>query len=425
MPDIDENDPFYDFFRRFMPPQQPNPRQPGPRRGETEPNQAPEVQRGVGSGFIISADGYVLTNAHVVNGAEEIYVTLTDKREFKGKLIGVDAKTDVAVVKVEGTNLPKVAIGTVDEVKVGQWVIAIGSPFGLENTVTAGIVSAMSRDTGEFLRFIQTDVAVNPGNSGGPLLNMKGEVIGINSQIYSRTGGFMGISFAIPIDEAINVADQIRAGGKVRRGRIGVRIGEVSKDVADGLGIRAAGAQVGLVESGGPADKAGIEAGDIIVKWQGRAIERSSDLPRAVGSTKPGTHASIQVWRGGKVKDLSVTVAELVENDSTAQSVPAAGEKPKTQGEPNSIGLMVSDLNEARKSELRVRSGVQVEMADGAAGRAGIRSGDVILSINSADITSAKQFNDLVSKLDKSKPAVLLVRRGEGTQFIVIRPTQK
>jgi serine protease Do len=266
---------------------------------------------------------------------------------------------------------------------------------------------------------------VNPGNSGGPLLNMRGEVIGINSQIYSRTGGFMGISFAIPIDEAINVSEQIRANGKVRRGRIGVRIGEVPKEVADSLGIKAAGAQVGLVEQGGPAEKAGIEPGDIILKWQGRSIERSSDLPRQVGNTRPGTHASAQVWRNGKLRDVSITVAELVENDTVAQATPAAPEKSKAQGEPNSLGLMVADLNDARKSELRIRAGVQVEVADSAAARAGIRASDVILSLNSTEIAGSKQFNELVAKLDKTKPAVLLVRRGETTQFVVVRPSSK
>ena len=240
IPGLDENDPLFEFFRRFLPPGQTLPKRPSP--ADRDEDGSDEIPRGVGSGFVITSDGYVLTNAHVVRGASTVYITLPDKREFKAQVIGADARTDVAVLKIEATGLPHVAIGSVDDVKPGQWVLAIGSPFGLENTVTAGIVSAKGRETGEYLPFIQTDVAVNPGNSGGPLLNLKGEVIGINSQIYSRTGGFMGISFAIPIDEAMRVADQLRTTGHVTRGRIGVAIEEVSKEVADGLGIKAAGA---------------------------------------------------------------------------------------------------------------------------------------------------------------------------------------
>ncbi|MDP1789029.1 MAG: Do family serine endopeptidase, partial [Methylibium sp.] len=307
-PEMDEE--MQEFFRRFFgvpPGQLPGQRQ-DPRR------QAPdeEQQRGVGSGFIFTTDGYVMTNAHVVDGADEVYVTLTDKREFKAKLIGADKRTDVAVVKIEATGLPSVKIGDVSKLKVGEWVMAIGSPFGLENTVTAGIVSAKARDTGEFVPFIQTDVAINPGNSGGPLINLRGEVVGINSQILSRSGGFMGISFAIPMDEATRVADQLRAGGRVVRGRIGVQIGEVTKDVAESLGLgKAAGALVRSVEAGGPADKAGVEAGDIITRFDGKPVEKSSDLPRLVGGTKPGSKASLQVFRRGSSRDLGVTVAEL------------------------------------------------------------------------------------------------------------------
>src|SRR5262245_48275844 len=261
-PDIDENDPMYEFFRRFFP----NPPQPGPRQGPQQPGPRRDVPRGLGSGFIVGPDGYVLTNAHVVEGADDITVTLSDRREFKGKVIGTDRRTDVALIKIDATSLPSVKIGDPNKLRVGEWVVAIGSPFGLENSVTAGIVSAKARETGEFLPFIQTDVAVNPGNSGGPLINMRGEVVGINSQIFTTSGGYNGISFAIPIDEAMNVQQQLRASGRVIRGRIGVGIESVSKEVAEaiGLGATSRGALVNSVERDGPAGKAGVEAGDVI-----------------------------------------------------------------------------------------------------------------------------------------------------------------
>ena len=283
-----------------------------PRRGRPRDEDSEPQQRGVGSGFVLTADGYVMTNAHVVDGADEVIVTLTDKREFKARIIGADKRTDVAVVKIEAAGLPTVKIGDVSQVKVGAWVIAIGSPFNLENTVTAGIVSAKQRDTGEFLPLFQTDVAINPGNSGGPLINMRGEVIGINSQIYSRSGGYMGISFAIPIDEAIRVSDQLRASGRVIRGRIGVTIAPVTKEVAESIGLgKPIGALVQGVESGGPADKAGVEAGDIITKVDGKPIEKSGDLPRIVGATKPGAKTTLQVFRRGATRDVAVTVVEF------------------------------------------------------------------------------------------------------------------
>src|SRR4051812_29296273 len=314
-----------EFFRRFFGVPMPNaPRQqrpnPNPRGGGGGggggsgggADNDEDQPRGVGSGFILTADGYVMTNAHVVEGADQVIVTLTDKREFKAKPIGVDKRTDVALVKIEATGLPFVRVGDVSKLKVGEWVMAIGSPFGLDNTVTAGIVSAKGRDTGDYLPFIQTDVAINPGNSGGPLINMRGEVIGINSQIYSRSGGFMGISFAIPIDEASRVAEQLRVSGRVQRGRIGVQIDQVTRDVAESIGLgRPQGALVRSVESGSPADKAGIEAGDIITKFNGTAIERASDLPRMVGNTKPGSKVNLTVFRRGGSRDLSVAVAEF------------------------------------------------------------------------------------------------------------------
>jgi len=415
---MEEGDPFYEFFRRFFPPnQRPQPRGRGP---------GDEVPRGVGSGFIISADGFLLTNHHVVEGADEIYVTFTDKREMRGRLVGSDRRTDVALVKVEATELPHLPIGNPTRLRVGEWVMAIGSPFGLDNTVTAGIVSAKGRDTGDYLPFIQTDVAVNPGNSGGPLLNLAGEVVGINSQIYSRTGGFMGISFAIPIDEAMRVADQLRDTGRVTRGRIGVGIAEVTKDVAEALGLqRVSGALVRSVEAGSPAEKGGVEVGDIITRFDGRPIERSSDLPRLVGGTRPGTQVTMQVWRKGTNRDLALTVAEL-EPDRAARAenrgAPAEG---KERSATNMLGVTVSDISDDRRQQLRIRQGILVDAADGAAARAGIRQGDIILALNNQDIGSVKQFNEIVAKLDRNRTHVLLVRRGDSAQYVPIRPAAR
>ncbi len=314
-----------EFFRRFgIPaPSRPNPRSPQP------PGDGDAQPRGVGSGFILNADGYVLTNAHVVEGAEEVIVTLTDKREFKAKIIGADKRSDVALVRIDASGLPTVRIGDVSKLKVGEWVIAIGSPFGLESTVTAGIVSAKSRDTGELLPLIQTDVAINPGNSGGPLINMRGEVVGINSQIYSRSGGYQGISFAIPIDEAARVFEQLRAGGRVIRGRIGVVIDRVTREVAESIGLgKPVGALVRQVEAGGPAEKAGVEAGDIITKVDARNVESNVDLPRIIGGIKPGSKANLQVYRRGGYRDLPVIVAEL-EPEKVAAKKPAEREGAK------------------------------------------------------------------------------------------------
>ncbi|PCE27765.1 serine peptidase [Paraburkholderia acidicola] len=380
-----------------------------------------EQSSGVGSGFILSQDGYVMTNAHVVDDADTIYVTLTDKREFKAKLIGVDDRTDVAVVKISAANLPTVTIGDSNKVRVGEWVVAIGSPFGLENTVTAGIVSAKGRDTGDYLPFIQTDVAVNPGNSGGPLINMQGEVIGINSQIYSRTGGFMGISFAIPIDEAMRVADQLKTTGKVTRGRIAVAIGEVTKDVADSLGLpKAQGALVSSVEPGGPADKAGVQPGDIILKFNGHSVDTATDLPRMVGDTKPGSKATITVWRKGQTRDLPITIAEM-----QTEKVAKADQKKPTPAKPrasNALGIAVSDLSADQLKTLKLSSGVQVDAVDGPAVRVGLQRGDIILRVGDTDITGAKQFDEVTSHLDPQKMVALLVRRGDNTQFVPIRP---
>ncbi len=410
-----------ELFRRFFGDRFPNvPRQPGPQR----PNRPQEEDRprGVGSGFVLTADGFIMTNAHVVEGADEVIVTLPDKREFKAKIVGADKRTDVAVVKIEATGLPAVKVGDVNRLKVGEWVMAIGSPFGLDNSVTAGIVSAKQRDTGELLPFIQTDVAINPGNSGGPLINMRGEVVGINSQIYSRTGGFMGISFAIPMDEAIRVSDQLRASGRVSRGRIGVQIDQVSKEVAEAAGLaKPEGAFVRAVEAGAPADKAGVEAGDIITRFDGKVIEKASDLPRLVGNTKPGSKAALTVFRRGSIKELSVAVAEF-EPEKPVRKAADKEEKPKASGAGQSLGLAVSELTDAQKKELKIKGGVKVDAATEGAARAGLREGDVIMSIANIEVASVKEFEAALSKLDKSKPVNLLFRRGEWAQYASIRP---
>ena len=412
-----------EFFKRFGIPVPPNlPRTPRPDRSTPQPVE--DQPRGVGSGFILTADGFVMTNAHVVEGADEVIVTLPDKREFKAKIIGADKRSDVAVVKIETTGLPAVKIGDINRLKVGEWVIAIGSPFGLENTVTAGIVSAKQRDTGDYLPFIQTDVAINPGNSGGPLINMRGEVVGINSQIYSRSGGFQGISFAIPIDEAARVADQLRSSGKVTRGRIGVQIEQVSKEVAESIGLgKAQGALVRGVESGAPAEKAGIEAGDIITKFDGKIIEKSSDLPRMVGNVKPGTKAMVTVFRRGTSKEFSVVIAEI-EAEKPARKASAPESKPPVAGPAQSLGLVVSELTDAQKKELKVKGGVKVDSAEGAASRAGLREGDVILAAANTEVITVKEFEAVLAKSDKTKALNVLFRRGEWTQYALIKPVR-
>ena len=400
-----------EFFKRFGLPMPNAPRQ-APRPNRPQP-QEEEQPRGVGSGFILSSDGLIMTNAHVIEGADEVIVTLTDKREFKAKLIGADKRSDVALVKIEASGLPAVKVGDVSRLRVGEWVMAIGSPFGLENTVTAGIVSAKQRDTGDYLPFIQTDVAINPGNSGGPLINMRGEVVGINSQIYSRSGGSMGISFAIPMDEAVRVSEQLRVSGRVTRGRIGVQIDQVTKEVAESIGLgKAQGALVRAVEPGAPADKAGVEAGDIIVKFEGKVVDKSSDLPRMVGATKPGTRSALTVFRRGSYKDLTVTVAEI-EADKPARKANEPEERAKTPSTGQALGMSVSDLTEAQKKELKLKGGVRVDAAVEAAARAGLREGDVLVAIANVEINSVKEFEAAVAKIDKSKAVNVLFSRGE------------
>ena len=404
-PNLQEDDPFYEFFRRFIP-------QPGPREFQSQ---------SLGSGFIISQDGYILTNAHVVEAAEEITVKLNDKREFKAKVIGADRRTDVALIKIDASGLPAVRFGDPGKLRVGEWVLAIGSPFGFENTVTAGIVSAKGRSLPQetYVPFIQTDVAVNPGNSGGPLFNLKGEVVGINSQIYSRTGGFMGLSFAIPIDVANDIAQQLRTGGKVTRGRIGVVIQPLSKELADGFGLpRTQGALVNSVEKGGPADKAGVEAGDVILRFDGKVVASSEDLPRIVGATRPGAKVTMQIWRNKSTRDVQVVVAEM-QDDRAARQSRRGGKPPAAM--PSQFGLTLSDLSDAQKSELKVSGGVLVENVQGAGQRAGVRRGDVILAINNQDVTSVEQFNQMMSQFDKGRIVALLVRRGANSLYIPFR----
>jgi serine protease Do len=420
-PDGQMDPDMLEFFKRFGLPIPNVPRAMPPGHGQVPDEAQP---RGVGSGFVLTKDGMIMTNAHVVEGADEVLVTLTDKREFKAKIIGADKRSDVAVVKIEATDLPAVKVGDVSRLKVGEWVMAIGSPFGLDNTVTAGIVSAKQRDTGDYLPFIQTDVAINPGNSGGPLINMRGEVVGINSQIYSRSGGSMGISFAIPMDEAVRVSEQLRASGRVTRGRIGVQIETVTKEVAESNGLaKTQGVLVRAVENGSPADKAGVEAGDIILKFDGKGVDKSNDLQRMVGSVKPGTRSSITVWRQAKSKDLMVTVAEL-EPDKVVVAAAEKAAKPEDTMATKSFGLGVAEVAANVRKELGIKGGVQIESVSGASERAGLKQGDVILAVANTAVLNVAALESALSKADKSKPLNILFRRGEWSQYTVIRPSR-
>ncbi|WP_323016748.1 DegQ family serine endoprotease [Castellaniella sp.] len=403
-----------DFAPPGFGPQQQAPQQKRPHAQPEQP--APKertVPRGIGSGFILSDDGYVLTNNHVVDNANGIFVTMTNGKEYKAKVIGTDARTDIALLKIDAKDLKPLPIGDSDKLKKGQWVLAIGSPFGLDSTVTAGIVSAINRDTGDYLPFIQTDVAVNPGNSGGPLINLQGQVVGINSQIISRSGGFMGISLAIPIDEVMRVVDQLKAHGKVTRGRIGVQITEVQDDVAKALGLGTAqGALVSSVEPGGPADKAGVHAGDVITAFDGQAIKHMTDLPRLVGATQPGTNATVQVWRKGKSLELKTKIAELDQKaagDSGSQAPAESGA--------DRLGLSVKAL----PADSGLDQGVVVSQSDSPAADSGIEAGDIILRVNNTDITSPAQYEKVVKGLDKSSPVVLLVSRDQQSQWVIIK----
>jgi serine protease Do len=405
---LSPDDPFYEFFRRFMPdiPQGPPGQEEGP------------GGQGVGSGFIISPDGYILTNAHVVAGSSEVTVRMADaKREFKAKVIGADERTDVALLKVDQNNLPVAKLGKSSTLEPGQWVAAIGSPFGFANTITAGIVSATERSlpAETYLPFIQTDVAVNPGNSGGPLLNLNGEVVGINSMIYSRTGGYMGVSFAIPIEEALDVSKQLREHGKVTRGRLGIGIQPVTKELAQSFKLDSThGVVVVQVEPGSPAEKAGLQVGDVILSYNGKAIDEANLLPRLVGNTKPGQPAKLEVWRKGERQTLTATVGEMQ----------ARIERPAGQGSsggtPSSLGLSVRELTAEERKKLNVEYGVVVvDIAQGApAARTSIRRGDVIVAVNQTRFRSIAEFNKLLQAQQKGETVALLVRRGEGAMYV-------
>ena len=408
------NDPFCDFLRRFGVPM------PG------QPGMGPRARQGIGSGFIVSQDGYVLTNAHVVAGEEgdgddaalsEVTVTLIDKREFKATVVGIDRRTDVALLKIDATKLPSVRIGKADEARVGEWVVAMGSPFGFDNTVTAGIISAKARRLPDetYVPFIQTDVAINPGNSGGPLFNLAGEVIGINSQIYSRSGGFMGISFAIPIDVAMNIKDQLVTHGRVQRGRLGIAIQGVDKDLAQSFGLPdARGALVASVEPGSAAEKADLQPGDVVLGVDGKQIGESADLPRVIGEKRPGTRIRMEVWRDGRSRDVVATLDELTADTLASTSAPSQVESLNAD-----LGLSARALTEQEASQLRLRGGLVVEGVDGPAARAGIQRGDVILALNNQPVTSVGEFRSLLKSAGKR--FALLIQRGEARIFVPLR----
>jgi len=406
IPNFPEGDPLFEFFRRFAPPM--------PREQESQ---------SLGSGFIFSADGYIMTNAHVVDSANKITVRLTDKREFVAKVIGADKRTDVALLKIEANNLPKITVGNPDKLKVGEWVVAIGSPFGFDSSVTAGIVSAKGRSLPQdnFVPFIQTDVAINPGNSGGPLFNMSGEVVGINSQIYTRSGGSMGLSFAIPIDVATQVAGQLRATGKVTRGRIGVSIQEVTRELADSFGLnKPNGALVSSVEKGGPADKAGIEVSDVILKFDGRLVTDSIDLPRIVAATKPGNKVSVELWRKGAAKEVTIVVAAMSEDGKLAQAVKSMTDE--TVKLIARLGIAVSELSREQLSELQSNGGLLVQDVKSQVARAaGLQHGDVLLAIGNMPIRSLKQFEEMIAHIPKGRNVALLVRRGDNASYVAIK----
>jgi len=402
-PGMSPNDPFYEFFRRFGGGMVP--RNPTPSRGE-------------GSGFIVSPDGYILTNAHVVNGASTVTVKTTDRREYNAKVIGVDERTDVAVIKIDAKNLPTVRLGDASKLKPGEWVIAIGSPFGFENSVTAGVVSATSRSMpGEanYTPFIQTDVAVNPGNSGGPLFNLKGEVVGINSQIYSRTGGYMGLSFAVPIDVASNVKEQLIANGKVTRSRIGVSIQDVNAQLADSFGLdRPHGALVSMVEPGSPGEKAGLKPGDVILKVDGQEIDTSSQLPGIIANTKPGSSVALQVWRDHSTKQLTARPEEIQEQGQKVAS--RDGDKGDTASK---LGLAVRPLDQQEKREADTEGSILVEDVEGPAAAAGVQPGDIILGVNGTRVKSVKELQSAANK--SGKVVALLIERDNAQIFVPIK----
>jgi serine protease Do len=410
LPNIPEDDPFYEFFRRFAP--------PIPREQESQ---------SLGSGFIISPDGYIMTNAHVVDHAAKITVRLTDKREFSARMIGADARTDVALLKIEAKGLPTITVGDPNKLRVGEWVVAIGSPFGFDNSVTAGIVSAKGRSLPQdnLVPFIQTDVAINPGNSGGPLFNMNEEVVGINSQIYTRSGGSMGLSFAIPIDVAIQVVDQLRKNGKVTRGRIGVTIQELTRELAESFGLSSPqGALVSNVEKNGPADKAGIQAGDVILKIGNKSVSSSVNLPRLVAAMKPGTKVTVELWRKGKSMRVNIEVAEMPQDGMLTNA-----DKEHTDGSGEIIsrmGIAASELSADQLQQLQISSGLLVGSVTGSTARAaGLQQGDVLLAIGNVKIRSLAQLNELLKLIPGGRNVALLVRRGDNATYVAIRLDEK
>ncbi|BAL25142.1 Do family serine endopeptidase [Azoarcus sp. KH32C] len=409
-PGLDHDDPMFDFFRRFIP------KKPGHPRSDPD-------NRSLGSGFIVSGDGYILTNAHVVEDADEILVRLVDKREFRARVIGADARSDVALIKIEASDLPRLTIGDPAKLQVGEWVVAIGSPFGFDHSVTAGIVSAKGRSLPDenFVSFIQTDVAINPGNSGGPLFNLKGEVVGINSQIFSQTGGFMGLSFAIPIDLAMDVQAQLRASGRVQRGRIGIAIQEVTRSLADSFSLpRPEGALVSAVEQNGPAAKAGIEQGDVIVRFGGKAVENSSDLPRIVSASRPGASAMLSLYRGGSLREMQVVVGEW-QDDAARRARRAERASPA----PNKLGLALAVPNATQRRERNADHGLLVERVQGAAARADLQVGDLILAMvvggRQIPLKTLETYNRQVSDLKDGQTVTLLVQRSEGASYVSLR----
>lgn len=409
----DEN--LQELLRRFGIPGMPGmPGMPGQEGGQDYKTQS------LGSGFIISSDGYILTNAHVVNEADEVLVKLSDKREFKAKIIGADKRTDVALIKIEATGLPKVTVGDPNVLKVGEWVAAIGSPFGLENTMTAGIVSAKGRALPQenYVPFIQTDVAINPGNSGGPLFNLRGEVVGVNSQIYSKSGGSMGLSFSIPIDVAIDISNQLKATGRISRGWLGIGIQEVTKDLADSFGLKqTSGALIAGVEKNSPADKGGLEVGDIILKFDGKPIVTSGDLPRVVASIKPGKVVPVDIVRKGANKTLQLGVGEM----PSEQIEVSASSKEPAKPEANKIGLTLRELTPQQKKKLNGKNGLLVVESVGPAAQAGIRRGDVILGLNNNESQSVDLFNKQINAVAAGKTVAVLVLRGENTLYVPIK----
>ncbi|MDC7690405.1 DegQ family serine endoprotease [Vogesella indigofera] len=411
IPEGMQNDPFAEFFRRFAPPQL--------REYRTG---------GLGSGFILSADGYILTNAHVVAEADEMIVTLSDKRELKARLIGSDARTDVALLKVDAANLPTVKLGRSEKLKVGEWVLAIGSPFGFESTVTSGIVSAKGRQLPDesYVPFIQTDAAINPGNSGGPLFNLDGEVVGINSQIYSRSGGFMGISFAIPIDVALNVAEQLKKDGKVNRSRLGVSIQELTRELAASFGLKEPqGALINSVEKGGPAELAGLRAGDVVLSVNRDSVQASADLPRLIGAIKPGSRVELGVWRNRALSRVTVLTVALQEEDPRTVDRAYHGHQQQDGDAMNRTGLSVQLLAPQLAQQLGVKFGLQVRQVEGPAQRAGIVVGDVIIGVAGSELTSVKQLQDAIAATPAGQALPMRLLRQGNPLFVALVPEKK